>query len=83
MRFFDVAGYLGLVDGGFGGAVEADDGEVAFACGGCHPVGFLSGGGFLTEVDVGAAVGVLGGFVARAEGWEGWPLARPEAFSAS
>jgi hypothetical protein len=56
---------------------------VAFARRRCHPVTLLARGRFLPEVDVGGSVGVLRGLITGTERGEGWPLARPDAVSAS
>src|SRR5215472_3317904 len=63
LRLFYVARYPALVDRGFGRTIEPKDHEVASASGSGHPVGFLACGRFLAEVDVGAAVRILGRFV--------------------
>src|SRR5262245_50578618 len=66
-HLFDVARLPALVDRRLRRAVEPQDGEVAFAGNGSQPVPFLAARRFWTEIQVGRAVGVRHGLVARAE----------------
>jgi hypothetical protein len=63
LYFFYIFWHPAIVDGGFGGAVEPENGEVTLTCGCSDLVGLFARGSLLAEVDVGASIGVLGGLV--------------------
>jgi hypothetical protein len=65
LHLFDVTGLPTLVKGGFGRAVESDDGEIPSAGHRGEPVAFLGRGRFRPEIEVRAAVGVLRGLQAK------------------
>src|SRR5712691_620280 len=71
LHSFDVAGLPTLVEGGFGRAIESDDGEIPLARRSGEPIAGLALGSFRTKVKVRAPVGILRRLVARTQRWEG------------
>src|SRR6185295_11851385 len=67
IRLLDVSRLPTLVDGGFGRAVQAEDGEVSSSRHGGEPVGLFARGRFRPKIEVRAAVGILRRLVARTE----------------
>src|ERR1700754_4263569 len=63
----EIAGLPALVEGGFGRAVEPDDGEIPSAGHRGEPVAFFALRSFRPEIEVRAAVSVLRRLVARTE----------------
>src|SRR5262249_17149816 len=74
LDLLDVAGLPALVDRGFGRSVEPQDGEVALARDGAHPVVFLAAGGRGTEIEVVEPSGFCSGLSRRPSDGNGWPL---------
>ena len=83
LHLLKVAGLPTLLDRGLGRAIQPKDGEIPLARHGRHPVAGLTLRRFGTEVEIRAAVVVLRRLISRPSEGNGWPLASPEAFSAS
>jgi hypothetical protein len=67
--------------GDAGPLLEEEDGEVPLAGNGGEPVAFVAGGGLGTRSVLPSAI--CTGLSREPSDGNGWPLARPEAFSAS